>query len=62
MKLNANYTADLANPSSTAFINLAKDVKAGLLPALKSQNPSIDDVEVTGFEKGDENLNNILRV
>ena len=53
MKLNANYNTDLADPSSTAFLSLANDVEAGLLPALASQNPSIDDVEVTRFERGE---------
>ena len=52
MKFSENFTAELANKSSPAFTNLAKDVKAGLLPALKAENPSVDDVEITGFEKG----------
>ena len=52
MKLSENYTAELANKSSPAFLNLAKDVKLGLLPALISENPSINDVDITGFEKG----------
>ena len=52
MKLNVTFTEDPKNTSSPAYQNLKKDTEKNLKKELKKTLPAIEDVIVTGFEKG----------
>ena len=52
MKLDTNWSSDLSNSLSPAYLNLANNVKKNLLPKLRNRNPSIADIEITGFQQG----------
>ena len=46
------FTTALKDTSSPQFKQLATNVKASLLPALKKTLPSVEAIDVYGFEEG----------
>ena len=52
IKLDATFTEDLNDPTSSEFISLATSVEVALLPELQNSIPTITAVVVTGFTEG----------